>query len=153
MVRHSQAQNVFRSTVNLFTYLTDFSTDWLSDAFRPITTRAMGSILHCSTSLHPKMCLFTNRCSSSTRIMALPKLTFVLLCSWFLSLLPHRWRFMVAPLHGFVEDLAIALIVEVFNLLSFSLKRSLKCWTTLKTKHNHFNCDQSILGARAVTSK
>ena len=55
----AKPKNVFRSTVNLFikllwnfkiSYLTDFSTDWLSDFLMPsdkrnsITTRAMGSI-------------------------------------------------------------------------------------------------------------
>ena len=38
------------------------------------------------------------------------------LCSPFLSPLPHRWRFAVAPLCGFMESLVIA---EVFNTLSF----------------------------------
>ena len=43
---------------------------------------------------------------------------------------------MVAPLHGFMEDLVIAVIAEVFNMLSFCFKHSVKYWTTLKTKRN-----------------
>ena len=53
-----------------------------------------------------------------------------------LSPLPHRWQFAVAPLHGSVEDLVIALIAEVLNSLLFCLKHSVKCQTTLKTKHS-----------------
>ena len=34
-------------------------------------------------------------------------------------------------------DLVTAVIAEMFNLLFFCLKRSVKCYTTLKTKHNH----------------
>ena len=43
------------------------------------------------------MYLFTNRCSSNPCIMVLPSLTFVLLCSPFLSPLLHiaKWRFVV----------------------------------------------------------
>ena len=41
---------------------------------------------------------------------------------------------MVAPLHGFMEDLVITVIAEVFIMLS--LKHSVKCKTTLKKKHN-----------------
>ena len=62
----------------------------------------------------------------------------------------------VAPLHSFAEDLVIALIAEVFNSLSFTLKHSLKCQTTLKTSLialSPFHCDQSILGGHAVTSE
>ena len=80
-------------------------------------------------SLHPEVCFFTNRCSSNAYIMVLPRLTFVLLWSWFLSPLLPRWRFVRAPLHGFVENLAIVLIAEMFNLLSFCLK-------CLKTKRD-----------------
>jgi len=83
------------------------------------------------------MCLFANHCSSNAHIMVLPKLIFVLLCSWFISPLAHRWRFAVAPLHGFVKDLVIALIAEVLNTLLFCLKCSVKCYTTLKMKRNH----------------
>ena len=39
----------------------------------------------------------------------------------------EKYLFLPAPLHGFVEDLVIALIAQVFNLLSFCLKRSVKC--------------------------
>jgi len=44
----------------------------------------------------------------------------------------------VEPLHGFVQkDLVIGLIAaKVFNTLSFCLKCSVKCWTTLKAKCN-----------------
>ena len=50
------------------------------------------------------------------------------LCSpLFLSPLLHRWQIAVAPLYGFVEDLVTAVIAEVFNLLYFCLKRSVKC--------------------------
>ena len=46
------------------------------------------------------------------------------LCSPFLSPLPHRWRFAVAPLHVFMEDLVTAVIEEVFIMLSFCFKFS-----------------------------
>ena len=48
--------------------------------------------------LCPKTCLFANHGSSSTCIMVLPKLTFVLLCAPFLSSLVHKWRFVVQAL-------------------------------------------------------
>ena len=51
--------------------------------------------LHCSTWLLPKMCLFAFCNSSSACIMALPKLTYVFLCTTFLS---PRWRFAVHAL-------------------------------------------------------
>ena len=79
------------------------------------------------------MCLFANRCSWNAHIMVPPK---SYLCSPFLSSLPCRWRFAVALLCGFMEDLKTAVIAEVFNTLSFCLKCSVK-WTTLKTKRNH----------------
>ena len=69
-------------------------TDWLtnllvpSDKCNSITAEAMGLIfLQCSTLLHNKTYL-------KTCIMALPKLTFVLLCASFLSPLLHRWQFL-----------------------------------------------------------
>ena len=52
--------------------------------------------LHCSMSLHPKMCLFANHSSSNACIMVLLKLVFVLLCTQFLSPLPCRWWFAVS---------------------------------------------------------
>jgi len=63
--------------------------------------------------------------------------TKVYLCSPFLSPLPHRWRFVVAPLRGFMEDLVTAVIAEVFNMLSFCLNRSVNCYTTLNMKRDH----------------
>ena len=98
------------------------------------------------------MCLFTNHCNSNARITALQKLMFVLLCSWFLSPLPRRWRFAIVLFHGFVEDLVIALISEVFHFLSFCLKHSVKCQTILKTKRNHpftvRNTENSLMTVR-----
>ena len=44
------------------------------------------------------MCLFANRSSSSTHIMVLLKITFVLLCTPFLSPLAQRWWFAVRAL-------------------------------------------------------
>jgi len=96
-----------------------------------------GWFLHCSTSLRPQMCIFANRCSCNARIIVLPKLTFVLLCSPFSFPLLHWWRFAVVPLRSFMEDLATAVIAEEFNTLSFCLNRSVKCLTALKMKRNH----------------
>jgi len=42
----------------------------------------------------------------------------------------------VAPLHGFNEDLVTAVIAEVIITLSFCLKRSVNYLTTVKTEHN-----------------
>jgi len=44
------------------------------------------------------MCLFANHSSSSAHIMILPKITFVLLCTPFLSPLARRWWFVVRAL-------------------------------------------------------
>ena len=136
----AKPKNVFRSTLikllrNFKNFLFNrFFTDWLSDYLidclmpsdkcNSITTRAMDLISS----------LFNVILSRDVPFHQLLQLQYLhhgstktYLCSWFLSPLPHRWRFMVAPLHGFVEDLVIALIAEVFNSLSFSSKRSLKC--------------------------
>ena len=70
-----------------------------------------------------KLSFFVNTIPSSNAcIMVLPKLTFVLLFSPFLSPLSHKGQFVVAPLHGLMEDLVTAVIVEVFIMLSFCLK-------------------------------
>ena len=95
-----------------------------------ITTKAMGLI----SSLF-NIALSWDVPFSNIRI--LPKLTFVLPCSQFLSPLLHTWRFAVALLHGFMENFVTAVIAEVFIALSFCLKRSVKCKTTLITKSNH----------------
>ena len=62
-----------------------------------------------------------------------------------------------AASYGFLEDFVIVLIAELFNMLSFWLKCSVECWTTLKTKHN---CPLAFLlwlidpgGTHAVTSE
>jgi len=75
--------------------------------------------------------------------MVLPKFTFVVLCFPFLSPLPRRWRFVVAPFHGFTEDLVTAAIAEVFITLSFSLKHSV----------NTENEVHLIVGVHAITSE
>jgi len=49
------------------------------------------------------------------------------LCSPFLSPPPHMRQFVVAPLHGFMEDLVTTMIAEVFNTLSFGLNRFINC--------------------------
>ena len=46
----------------------------------------------------PKTCLFVNCSNSNACIMVLSKLTFVLLCSPFLSWLRHRWQFVLIAL-------------------------------------------------------
>ena len=62
------------------------------------------------------------------------------------------------PLLCVLEDLVTAVIVEVVNTLSFCFKRSVKCYTTLKTKRNRFhlftvtNQSESIVGERTVMS-
>ena len=92
------------------------------------------------------MCLFANHCSSKACIMILPKLTFALLGFPFLSPLPRRWRFAVAPLSGFTEDLITAVIAEV----SVNVRQHWK-WRVITFLP--FHCDYSILGAHAFTSK
>ena len=138
----AKPKNVFRSTLNLFIkllwnfknflfnrffyWLTIWLTDYLmpSDKHNSITTRAMGlisSLFNVASSRDVPFCQPLQLQYShhgSTKAY---------LCSWFLSTLPHKWWFVIAPLHGFVEGLVIALIAEVFNSLSFSLKSSLKC--------------------------
>ena len=81
----------------------------------------------------PRCAFFQNSYSSNACIMVLPKLTFVLLYSPFSF---PSLRFVLAPLCDFMEDLITVVIVEVFNMLSFCLNNSIKCLTTLKTKHN-----------------
>jgi len=49
------------------------------------------------------------------------------LCSPFLSPLPRRGQFVVAPLCGFMEDLVTTVIAEVFNRLSLCLNCSVNC--------------------------
>ena len=121
-------------------YFTDFSTEWLtiwwlmpSDKCHSITAKAMDLISSLSNVASfwdvPFRQPLQLQCSHHGSTKAY-------LCSPFLSPLPCRWQFAVVPLHGFVGDLVIALIAEVFNTLSFCLKRSVKCWTALKTKHN-----------------
>ena len=76
-----------------------------------------------------------NNCSSShARIMVLPKLT-------------------LTPLHGFMEDLVTAVNAEVLILLYSCLKCSVKCQTTLKTKHNHPFTLTCQLWGHAITSE
>jgi len=75
------------------------------------------------------------------------------LCSPFLSPLLCRWQVVVALLHGFMKDLVTAVITEEFITPSFCWKSSVKCWSTLKMKHNclaPFHCDSLIV---AVTSE
>ena len=108
----------------LISYLTDFIlTDWLtiwlipSDKCNSITTKVTGLI----SSLHVQR-HFIPRCAFS------PTAAAPMLASWFYQSLPlFSFSFLhyhvgddlpVAPLHGFVEDLVIALIAEVFNALS-----------------------------------
>ena len=117
-------------------YLTDWLTIWLmpSDKRNSMTAKAMGLIYSLSNIALSRDVSFRQplqfHCSHHGSTKAY-------LCSWLLSPLPLRWRFMVAPLHGFVEDLIIIkLITEVFNKLSFCLKHSVKRYTTLKTKRN-----------------
>ena len=64
---------------------------------------------------------------------SLPLFSFVL---HFLSPLPRRWRFAVAPLCGFMEDLVTPVITEVFNKLSSCLNCSENYWATLNMKRN-----------------
>jgi len=133
----AKPKNAFRSTLSLcidllwnfknfsfnrfFCWLIDHLTIWyLQTSVAPQPLKLWAWFLHCSTSLRPEMCLFTNRCSSNARIMVLPKLTFVLLYFPFSFPLPRRWRFAVAPLRGFMEDLVNAVNAEVFNALSFA---------------------------------
>ena len=133
----AKPKNVFRSTLNFCIKLlwnfknflfNKFSTDWLTiwlmhaDKHNSITAKAIGlisSLLNVTSSWDVPFrqplqlqCLY----HGSTKAY---------LCSFFsfflLSPLPHRWRFVVAPLHGFMGDLVIA---EVFNTLSFCLNHS-----------------------------
>jgi len=77
----------------------------------------MAWFLYCLMLLHSKMCLFANRSSSSAHIMALPKLTFVILYSLFLSPLMRRWWFVVCvvALVQVNAVLAGALLTLFFN--------------------------------------
>jgi len=132
--------NVFRSTLNLcikllwnfknflfnrfFYWLTDWLTIWLmpSGKRNSITATTMGSIsslFNVASSWDvPFRQLLQLQCSYHGSIKTY-------LCSPFLSPLPRRWRFVVAPLRGFMEDLVTAVIAEVFNTLS--LIRSVNC--------------------------
>ena len=156
----AKPKNVFRSTLSFapscfeilkISYLTEFSTDWLSDAFgfllflffslfslffsyvvcskyhalqsaldKHNSEMAKVIYLHWSSSLCPETCLVTNHSSSNACLMVLPKLAFVLLRTLFLSPLLHRWQFVRALHHGFMENLVTAVIVEVFLTLSFA---------------------------------
>jgi len=107
-----------------------------SDKHNSITTRAMGSISSLFNIVSSRDVPFCQPLQLQYLHHGSTKAYLCSPFSWFLSPLPHRWRYVVAPLHGFVEDLVIVLIAEVFNSLSFYLKRSLKCFTTLKMKHN-----------------
>ena len=105
----AKPKNVFRSTLShcikllwnfknfLFNRFFCWLTDWLmpSDKRNSIMALATGSIF---SLLRPEMCLFANRSSSSAHIMVLLKITFVLLCTPFLSPLARRWRFAVRAL-------------------------------------------------------
>ena len=54
-------------------------------------------------------------------IMVLPKYTFVLLCSPFLSPLPHGRRFTVALLHDFMENLITGHLIPIIQLCQSEL--------------------------------
>jgi len=147
LVRHSQAQKCLQINSKTFalncyeifkiSYLTDFSTDWLtiwltiwlmpSDKCNSITAKAIGLISSLFNVTSSQDVPFANCCSFNAHIMVLPKLTFVLLCSWFLFPLLCRWRFVVALLRGFMEDLVTEVIAEVFNTLFFCLNRFVNC--------------------------
>ena len=136
----AKPKNVFGSTLNLyinllcknflfnrfFCWLTDWLSDYLmlSDKRNSITAKAMGLI---SSLFNVTLSRDMPRCSSNAHIMVLPKLTFVLLYSPFSFPLPHRWRFAVALLLGFMKDIATSVIAEVFNTLPFCLNHSVKC--------------------------
>jgi len=115
--------------------MTDYPTNWLmpSDKRNSITAKAIGlisSLFNVASSRDvPFHQLLQLQCSHHGSTKAY-------LCSPFLSWLPRRWRFAVAPLRGFMETLVTAVIAEVLNTLSFCLKPSAKCQTTLKTKRN-----------------
>ena len=98
----AKPKNVFRSTKNLIWFFFKILTDWLmpSDKHNSIRLYLQPWFLFTvqRTSLHPGMCLFANRSSSSAHIMVLPKLTFALLCTPFLSSLARRWQFAVRVL-------------------------------------------------------
>ena len=115
----AKPKNVFRSTLNLcirlpwnfkISYLSYFSTEKRNS----ITTKAISGL-----DFFTVQCRFVPRCAFSPTaaapmlacIMVLPKLTSVLLCSTFLSPLLCKWRFAVAPLRGFMEDLFILITV------------------------------------------
>jgi len=128
LVRHSQAQKCLQiNSINLLrnfknSYLTDFSADWLtiwlmsSDKRNSITAKAIGlisSLFNIASSWDvPFRQPLQLQCSyhDSTKTY---------LCSPFLSPLPRRWRFVVAPLCGFMEDLVTAVIAKVLLLISF----------------------------------
>ena len=93
---------------------------------------------------------FANCSSFNAHIMVLPNFYFVFLFSLFLSPLPHKWRFAVAPLHSFMEELVSAVIAEVCITLSILLLKTF--WITLKTKCINllpFHCDSSMIGVHA----
>ena len=99
-------KNVFRSFLTylkscyrvlkiLFSQISDWLTDWLPYLLMPSEKCNSIMAIYSSTSLHPQTCLFANRSSSNACIMILSKLTFVLFCTPFLSLLPYRWWFLM----------------------------------------------------------
>ena len=66
------------------------------------------------------MYLFINHSSSSACTMVLPKLTFVLLCTPFLSLLVHRWWFAACVLWLRCETRVSAELARVLLTLFFA---------------------------------
>jgi len=94
------------------------------DKHRSRTARAR-DLISSLFNIGTETCLFANHSSSNACII---KLTFVL-CSPFLSPLPHRWWFVVALLHGFMEDLVTAVIAEVFITLFFYLRVLAALWS------------------------
>ena len=115
-----------------FYYLTDWLTIWClnSDNCNSITVKAIGltsSLFNVTLSRDMPFCQLQQfRClhHESTRAY---------LCSPFHSLLyTTRWWFE----HHFIKDLVATVIAEVFIMLSFCLKGSVKCWKTLKMKRN-----------------
>ena len=117
-----------------------------SDKRNSITAKAMGlisSLFNVASSWDVPFCQPLHlQCSRHGSTKAY-------LCSPFLSRLPSRWQFAVAPLCGFMEDSVTAVIVEVFNMLSFCLKCSVKFrqhWKRSIIVFLPFRCDWSIRG-------
>ena len=105
-------------------YLTDFSTDWLTDYLMPsadkrnlITAKAMGSN---SLTVQPSLSWDMPFYQPQELWFLYPGYTFVL-CSLFLSTLLRMWWFVGVPLHGFMENLVTGMIAEVFIMLSFNI--------------------------------